>query len=177
VVTHGSTANGIRNQRQQRGEVRQREQAVHLIGEMRARKPRLHQRPGGGKQKIRQPDGEHQQAENAVSRVFIARGLPRRIGYDGQPGEAHNEQRGVQNELRARLHPARGEIGVGVAEEQQKLEKHQARAPHRGGAAEPRQNLLGHDRLHQEQQKGAGENRKRVQNYHLKYLILKGNFL
>src|SRR5205807_10113890 len=55
-----------------------------------------------------------------------------------------------------------GEVGVRVTGEQHALEEHQAGCPHRRRAAEPRQDLLGDDRLNQEQQEGREEDRRRV---------------
>src|SRR2546422_5755432 len=55
-----------------------------------------------------------------------------------------------------------GEVGVRVTGEQHALEEHQAGGPDRRRAAEPRQDLLGDDRLNQEQQEGGEEDRRRV---------------
>src|SRR5216117_2846811 len=57
---------------------------------------------------------------------------------------------------------AMGEVGVRVTGEQHALEEHQAGRPHRRRAAKPRQDLLGDDRLNQEQQEGGEEDRRRV---------------
>src|SRR3989441_2909145 len=57
---------------------------------------------------------------------------------------------------------AMGEVGVRVTGEQHALEEHQAGRPHRRRAAEPRQDLLGDDRLNQEQQEGGKEDRRCV---------------
>ena len=57
----------------------------------------------------------------------------------------------------ARGEPAHDEIRVGVAREQRRLEEHEARRPDGGRAAEPWQDLLRDDRLHQEQQERADE--------------------
>jgi len=43
---------------------------------------------------------------------------------------------------------------------------------YRGRAAEPGQDLLGHDRLHQEEQEGAREDRQGIQRHDIKYLII-----
>jgi len=63
----------------------------------------------------------------------------------------------VQDRLRARRELARHGVGIRVAPQQHQLEEHHADGPDRGVAAEPGQDLLGDDRLHQEQQEGAGE--------------------
>src|SRR3989441_3372323 len=57
---------------------------------------------------------------------------------------------------------AMGEVGVRVTGEQHALEEHQAGRPNRRRAAKPRQDLLGDDRLNQEQQEGGEEDRRRV---------------
>src|ERR1700719_288600 len=57
--------------------------------------------------------------------------------------------------LRSWRRPARHQVGVGIAEQKSRLKEYQARGPNVGRSAEPRQDLLGHDRLNQEQQKRA----------------------
>src|SRR5262245_45806887 len=51
---------------------------------------------------------------------------------------------------------------VGIAGEQHHLEKEHARGPHRGAAAEPRQDQARDQRLHEKQQERRQENRRRV---------------
>ena len=87
------------------------------------------------------------------------------IGDDRQRHEAHEQQHDVQHDLAARLHVARGPVGVGVAEEQQELEEHEAGRPHGRGAAEPRQDLLRHERLDEEEQERAREYGQRVEDH------------
>ena len=147
----------IAEQRRQRSQVGQREVAVHLRAPRRARDPRLHQWPGGGQQEVREPDGRDQQAEDAQGRLLAAAGLPGRVGQHRHEGQARQQQRAVQLRLRARLQPAGDPVGVGVARQQRDLEEHHADRPHRRRAAEPGQDLLGDQRLHQEQQEGADE--------------------
>src|SRR5438046_7277636 len=57
---------------------------------------------------------------------------------------------------------AMGEVGVRVTGEQHALAEHQAGRPNRRRAAKPWQDLLGDDRLNQEQQEGGEEERRRV---------------
>ena len=86
---------------------------------------------------------------------------PRRAMIGRQASDTH-QQRDVQQRL-PRARPARvASVGVGVAGEQHALEEHEARRPDRGRAAEPRQDLLGDDRLDQEQQERRKEDRRRV---------------
>ena len=112
-----------------------------------------------------------EQSQDAPGRVFVAGRLPARVRDDGQRGEARDEQHDVQRDLPARRELARRPVGIGVAEEQQELEEHEAGRPHRGGAAEPRQDLLRHDRLDEEQQERAREDRESVERHWLSNAI------
>ncbi len=55
----------------------------------------------------------------------------------------------------------RDNVRVQVAEQQRRLKKHEARGPDRGGASEPREDQFGEQRLEQEEQERAEENRER----------------
>ncbi len=66
---------------------------------------------------------------------------------------------------------AREPVRVGIAQQQDELEEHHAQHPHDRGTAEPRQDLLGEERLDQEQQEGAEKNRCGVHARHLSTLI------
>ena len=148
-----------RQQADQRAEVAEREQPVHgLLGEAR-RDPLLQQRAGGRQQEVRQADGGGQQNDDAQRRVFLAGRLEQRIGNDRQERQAHHQQRDVQRALGARR-PPRQPVRVRIAGQQRDLEEHHAGGPHRRGPAEPRQDLLGDDRLHQEQQEGGQQDRR-----------------
>src|SRR6185295_3289391 len=148
-------------QREQRSEVREREQAIRHGAAKAAPVPRLQERRGRGEQEVRQADGRDEEQEDARDRLLLAARLPAARGDDRQAGERDDEQPDVQQRLPARAQ-ARGEIGVGVSREQHALEKHEARGPDPGRAAEPRQDLLGDDRLDQEQQERRKEDRRRV---------------
>ena len=63
----------------------------------------------------------------------------------------------MQHHLALWRQPARREVRVRVADQQDHLKEHHAGRPHRRGAAKPRQDLLRDDRLHQKQQEGAEE--------------------
>src|SRR5688572_3360655 len=123
--------------------------------------PELHQRRGRRQQEIRQADGGDEQEQDAPDRLLVALRLPAAGGDDRQAGEGDHEQQHVQHDLPPRPEPG-GHVCVGIAGEEHALEKHQAGGPHRGRAAEPRQDLLGDDRLHQEQQERRKEDRPRV---------------
>ena len=156
---------GVRQQREQRREVRQRKQAVRHCMPEALPEPRLYQRTGCGQQEVRQADGRAKEAQYQQRRpgVALAPRLPARVGDDRQQQQARREQRHVQRGLAPPGEKARRPVGVGVAAEQRRLEKHEAGRPHRGCPAEPRQDLLGDDGLHQEEQKSAEENRRGVQ--------------
>ena len=61
--------------------------------------------------------------------------------------------------------PVHDEVGVRVAREQRRLEEDEAGRPDGGRSAEPRQDLLRDDRLHQEQQEGADEDGRGVEGH------------
>jgi hypothetical protein len=62
-----------------------------------------------------------------------------------------------------RLDPPHDDIGIRVAGQQRRLEENEARCPDGCRASEPRQDLLGDDRLNEEQQERTCENRQREQ--------------
>ena len=79
----------------------------------------------------------------------------------GSSDEAHDQQRRVQPApARAARAGARSSRRTRSPASSARLEEHEARRPHRGRAAEPRQDLLRDDRLDQEQQERAGEDRE-----------------
>ena len=86
----------IAEQRQQRREVGQREQAVRARAGKRSREPRLHQRAGGRQQEIRQADGGGEQPEDLPRRILAARGFQCASGNDRQQRRLTSEQREVQ---------------------------------------------------------------------------------
>src|ERR1700721_3047650 len=71
---------------------------------------------------------------------------------------AQYQQAVVDYQLRARFAIADECVGVRVAGQQRQLEEQQTDRPDRRGAAEPRQDNLGDDGLHLEQQEGAYQN-------------------
>ena len=116
-------------------------------------------------QKIRQPDGDGQQPENAAAadrRRHAASSA--REGRMGSERTLTHEQRHVEDSLaptRLRAEP----VGVGVTAEQRHLEEEHAGGPDSGRSAEPGQNQFGDQRLHLKQQEraeqdGGGEERR-----------------
>ena len=155
----------IGEQRQHRCQIRKREQPVRIASRVALREPGLQQRAGRRQQQVGQADRRRQQPEDQPQRALGAQRLPGDGGDDGQQQEACDQQRRVQRSLPpARQAPGR-RIGVGIAREQRALEEHQAGRPHRGRAPEPRQDLLGDDRLDQEQQERTREDRQRVEDH------------
>ena len=147
----------VADERQHRREVRQREQPVRARAGPRAGEPRLHQRARRRQQEVGQPDRRDQHAEDQPRRVLRAGGLPPDARNDRQHGERHEQQRRVDLDLQPRREPMHGEVRVGVAREQCRLEEDEARGPDGRRSAEPRQDLLRHDRLDQEEQERADE--------------------
>ena len=156
---------GIREQPHQRAEVRQCEEPVHgLLGQA-VRHPGLEERPGGRKHEVGQADGQREQQQDAQRGVGVSVGLERNRGNDGQAGEARGQKGEVHPGLAPRREPRANEVRVGVAGEQRDLEEDQARGPHRRGAAEPRQDLLGDDGLDKEQQERRQQDRRGEQQH------------
>src|SRR5690606_2991820 len=135
------------------GEVRKREQPVRRGVAERLPVPGLHQRARRREQEIRQADRGAQQPQDEQRRLAaVAARLPLRAGNDGQQREAYREERHVEPELTPRREPARRHVGVGVAEQQDRLEEDETGRPYRRRAAEPGQDLLRDDRLNEKEQ-------------------------
>ncbi|MGD0929633.1 MAG: hypothetical protein ABR902_03180 [Candidatus Korobacteraceae bacterium] len=66
----------------------------------------------------------------------------------------------MKNHLEPRPEPTADEVCVRVTPEQAHLEKHHAGGPDRGGASEPRQDVLAEQKLDPEQKEGAKKNRE-----------------
>jgi hypothetical protein len=71
----------------------------------------------------------------------------------------------VQKRLTAQRQPAHDEVRVRVAGEQRRLKKYEARRPYGGRSSEPREDLLGDDRLNKEEQERTCENRQREKRH------------
>ena len=73
------------------------------------------------------------------SRILRTGRFPVFTWQDRKTEKGRGEKRDVQDGLRARREtPVQG-VGIRVAPEQRYLEEQEARSPHRGAAAEPRQ--------------------------------------
>ena len=147
----------VGQQRDQRGPVRQREQPVWVAAPLRPGAPGLQQRAGHGQQRERQADGQHQQAHDLQPRAGRLRAWPGRHRHDRQQRQAAQQQRDVAVLQRPAALVADEVVREGIAQQQRSLEEHQAGGPHRHAAAKARQDQLGDDRLHQEQQEGTEE--------------------
>ena len=148
-------------QREQRRKVGERKKAVGHCAPEALPVPGLQQRRRGRQQKVRQADGGPEQQQDAAHGLLVALRLPARRCEDRQARERRGEQRYVQHRLPPQAQ-ARGQVGVGIPAEQHRLEEHEACRPHRRRPTEPRQDLLGDDRLHQEQQERGQEDRRRI---------------
>jgi hypothetical protein len=154
----------IADERDERSDVREGEQAIRIRPGALAREPRLHQRAGGRQQQVRQPHRHREQQQDRGDRLVVALRLPRLRGRDRQRGRGGGEQRDVQDRLRPWREPRVGPMRVGVAREQQRLEEQHAGRPHRRAAAEPRQDQARDERLHQEQQERRQRDDRGVQH-------------
>ena len=92
----------------------------------------------------------------------------RRIGTQWFPGvfwkngkrqKTGGKDYGVNSALGSERKSSGQQMRVGVSEQQHKLEKQKAYDPNRRSASEPRQDDLGDERLHLEQQEGAQQDR------------------
>ncbi len=155
---------GIRDEREHRAQIGQREQPIGGGAFVRARVPGLHQGARGGEREIGQSDARREQPEYPPRRVFAARGLPGGACGERQRRRGEGEKRDVN--VAPRRDP-QADVGVriDVAGEQQHLEKEHADRPHGGAAAEPGEDHLGDERLHLEEHKGAQENRDGVEDH------------
>jgi hypothetical protein len=131
-----------------------------------ADEPGLQQRIVGGKRKERQPDRDGKQAEQPDG---ITRG--RRIAPAGrdrqrQRRHRHDQQEDMDRNGNDAFFDPHQDMRVGIAGQEQRLEKHHRHRPHRGRAAEPRQHHLGEQRLHREQEQRAQEDRGGIDRQH-----------
>ena len=154
----------VAEQRQHRREVGQREQPIRAAAGVATREPCLDERTGRGKHEIRKSYRRREKPQDQPDRAFLSGRFPERARDDRQHGEARHQQHDVQQCLRPWRQPAHRKVGVAVAQQQRGLEKDEARRPHRRGSAEPRQDLLGDDRLEQEEQERAREDRQGVEH-------------
>ena len=90
--------------------------------------------------------------------------FPGGVRDDGQRENAGGEQADVHDGLPAGSQPVQ-QVGVEIAKQKHHLEEQHAGAPHGGGAAEPRQDHLGDDRLHLKQEEGRQGDCERVKKH------------
>ena len=146
----GFDQNRIGQQAEHRARIRKREEAVWHRAAIRSRIPRLQQRAGGRQQKIRQSHGRGQQA-----RECAAAGLRRPAASTTAEGRIGSERKlsASRTSMNDRLRPAGlpiHPVRIRIAAKQRHLEEQHATRPDRSGAAEPRQDQLGDQRLHLE---------------------------
>src|SRR5262249_42797988 len=135
-----------------------------------AGEPLLQQRGGGADDGERQTDRDEQDGEQAHDGVVAALGDQVLVDGDGKENGEKNDRKkkegNVQNGLLARPEPGNSAVGVGVAGQQQRLEKDHAGVPDRRRAAKQRRDHLADHRLDQEQQQSAAEERQRKDGEH-----------
>jgi hypothetical protein len=91
--------------------------------------------------------------------------LPLRAPNDWDEREAADQQQKVHAGLNAGRVESREQVRVRVAGEEQHLKEDHAGGPHTGRSAEPREDVLGDQRLDLKEQERAGENRQRIDGY------------
>ena len=141
----------VRQQRRQAGGIREREKPVGELRRARPRPPPLHQRAGRREHEKRQPHRGRQQEHDLQRGIAPANRRPR---PQRQRRQAGRHQRDMHRGARGRAQVARDPIRKQVPRQQRHLEEEHAGHPHPRRPAEPRQNRLGHDGLHHEQQRG-----------------------
>src|SRR5262249_37251965 len=118
------------------------------------------ERAVGGEQQVRQADGGAEEQQDARDRLGVARRLPRFRRRDRQQRHRREEKDDVDDGFSfLEKRNFSEQVRVGVSREEQHLEEQHAGGPHRGAAAEPRQDQARDQRLHQEQQERRQENR------------------
>ena len=124
------------------------------------RKPALQQRGGRRYREEGRADRGREAGDQPRHRAaFGRRYLRRQIERQEQPGGSENGD--VDRRLRESAKTGRQPMRIGIAEQQHGLEKAHAGVPHARRTAEARQDHLADHRLHQEQQAGADEQRRR----------------
>ncbi len=151
----------VAEQRDERREIGQRKKAIGVLAGSRAREPGLDEGTGRGEQEVRQAHGRTQQKQDAADRLLAAVGLPALGRHDRQRRQRGDEQDGVHDRLAPAAELAE-RMRVRISGEQHNLEEEHAGRPHRGAAAEPRQDQARDQRLHQEQQERRKKDRGRV---------------
>src|ERR1700691_3530876 len=155
---------GIKDQRQQRSGVGEREQLPRHAGLLLPRQPQLQQRAGRRKQEEGQSDGLGERPENRGQRV--AGGVAQiglRLNDQQRPRQC--EQRGVQR-LCSSYGAAPQPVCVEISKQQSGLEEDETRNPNGGRSTERRQQLFGRHRLDSKEEKGPEKNRTTVKDSH-----------
>ena len=132
---------------------------------VRAAVPTLEQRRSGAEQEVRGADARCQQQQH----VECGHGLSCKerlsgVWTCGKQWQAGEQQRDVDQTSSA---VAPNDVGIGVAGDQDDLEKEQADSPNAGASAQPRQDVSARERLHRKEQKRTEEDREGEEPLHL----------
>src|SRR5262249_18374283 len=121
---------GIRDEGEKRGEVRERVEAKDPCVRLPSGDPRLEKRSGRREKEKRKPDARRESCENARDRrgrVGRAEGRPRkdrrspRSARSGERRERNGDERNVNGALGPHIEPPREAIGIKVAREENRL--------------------------------------------------------
>ena len=151
---------------QQRPDIRKGVKPIGRTALMRSAEPALQQRSCGGQDKKRGSHRRRQHQHDSRDRLLRPRGFQHLTRDNRQRRAGRAKSTKVQHSLAPRAQPACRQMRVGVAPEEQHLEKQHAGGPHAGHAAEPRENEFPDQRLHLKQQKGAQKNGQRIDQEH-----------
>src|SRR5207247_4302982 len=130
------------------------EVGVARRGVARAREPALAKRARRRDREEGESDGGREQREQPRDRVRRRGRRPARRDADRQDEERKEDEAHVERGLAACAEPGRGRVRVEISREERGLVEDEARVPHRGRAAEERQDHPGEHRLDQEEERG-----------------------
>ena len=142
----------IAEQRGERRAVRQCEETIRIPVRMRSREPHLHQRARRSQHEVRKSDRRRQEPQDVRDRRGTVDRLPVSRCHDRQRQQRYQREDSMDARMADDAEPPRRPVCIRISGKQRALEKHHARGPDRSGPAEPRKDLLGDQRLHQEDQ-------------------------
>ena len=148
----------VAEEREERADVGEGVEAVGGDAGVGDAEPLLHERSGGGEDEVRQADRDGEEEEDLPRGIAGDVGFPAVVGGDRQEREGEEQEAEVEGGLTAGLQERRGKVGVGVAAEEQGLEKQEAGGPDAGAPAEPRENVFADEGLDLEEEESTGEN-------------------
>ncbi len=130
----------------------------------RVSEPALQERRGRAHHEEGQADREGKQDQHAQHGIRPGSRQACGVDAEGQEGEGRGQHGQVQDGLTRDAEPGGARVRIGVSGEQGRLEEEHTGAPHGRRAPEERQDHLADHGLHHEQERGAHEQRARVED-------------